>query len=552
LVFARRNRRRAIGLFVVFAVLAGVVFSFSKWTRPLLPSLAAWSAMFVMFGGFWFGTFKLGWAPLIAARPRSLGRRLVTILGECLLVAGLYLGGTFALMAKQSSLWTGDCSGASLFVRPLRPGHVVFTARLIFVGHTVKVSGRWAGDWAIGVVQERFWGLPRWPGVVFLTNAVFWEGETYFVSGSRDVGSMTRYLPIVNAGRCGSYYSEPAKDAEIELRLLRKPPLAGEFRIAGCVRREKPLNQEWKPPAKGATVYEWSLSYFQRYSVLVGARVGVTGSSGTLIFRTDRDGIYDTGSLPPDDYTFRLLDVPADQVAYDRKLTRQDLMQMRLFQLDLRTFWDGSIEGHVRDAAGGPAWVSMELRNPDGTEVGPEVPRVYRNSEGGSFLFTHLPIGGRYLLLLNTGGPSLSSPYPLLYYPSAVRSEDARVLEIKAGDAHIKNIDFMVRQLVERTLQVRARWADGRPLDRGEIHIAYEHTGSWKDLITAPRCCSTDGIGAAEIHVFGDSRVRIFAVGFVGEELSPRYSAVVEMETAKLGSGLDLVVSYPEVRLGRR
>jgi hypothetical protein len=552
LVFARRNRRRAIGLFVVFAVLAGVVFSFSEWTRPLLPSLAAWSAMFVMFGGFWFGTFKLGWAPLIAARPRSLGRRLVTILGECLLVAGLYLGGTFALMAKQSSLWTGDCSGASLFVRPLRPGHVVFTARLIFVGHTVKVSGRWAGDWAIGVVQERFWGLPRWPGVVFLTNAVFWEGETYFVSGSRDVGSMTRYLPIVNAGRCGSYYSEPAKDAEIELRLLRKPPLAGEFRIAGCVRREKPLNQEWKPPAKGATVYEWSLSYFQRYSVLVGARVGVTGSSGTLIFRTDRDGIYDTGSLPPDDYTFRLLDVPADQVAYDRKLTRQDLMQMRLFQLDLRTFWDGSIEGHVRDAAGGPAWVSMELRNPDGTEVGPEVPRVYRNSEGGSFLFTHLPIGGRYLLLLNTGGPSLSSPYPLLYYPSAVRSEDARVLEIKAGDAHIKNIDFMVRQLVERTLQVRARWADGRPLDRGEIHIAYEHTGSWKDLITAPRCCSTDGIGAAEIHVFGDSRVRIFAVGFVGEELSPRYSAVVEMETAKLGSGLDLVVSYPEVRLGRR
>ena len=128
---------------------------------------------------------------------------------------------------------------------------------------------------------------------------------------------------------------------------------------------------------------------------------------------------------------------------------------------------------------------------------------------------------------------------------------------MKAVDAmivnnDIKNIDFMVRQLVERTLQVRARWADGRPLDRGEIHIAYEHTGSWEALVSAPRYWNTDGNGNAEIHVFGDSRVRIFAVGFVGEELSPRYSAVVEMETAKLGSGLDLVVSYPEVRLGRR
>lgn len=341
LVLTTRNRRRAIGLFVGFAMLAGVVFSFSEWTRALLPSLVAWSALFLSFGGFWFGTFKLGWAPLIAPRPRSLGRRLITICAQCLLVAGLYLAGTFGLMAMQSSLWSPGCSGPGLFVRPLGPGHAVFTARLVFVSHAVKVPGRWAGNWAVGLVQEQFWGLPRWaPRVVLLTNGVFWEGETYFVSGSRDVGSLTRFLPIVSAQACGSHYCEPAKDAEIQLRLLRKPPPAGEFRVAGFVRRERPLD-EWKPPAKSATVYEWGLSYFQRYSVLAGARVGVTGSSGTLIFRTDKDGIYDTGSLPPDDYTFRLLDVAADQVAYARKLTRQDVIEMRPFQLDLRTGWDG-------------------------------------------------------------------------------------------------------------------------------------------------------------------------------------------------------------------
>jgi hypothetical protein len=371
LVLARRNRRRANGLFVGFAALAGVVFSFSEWTRPLLPSLAAWSALFVGFGGFWFGTFKLGWAPLIVARPRSLGRRLVTILAQCLLVAGLYLAGTFGLMARQSSLWRGNCSGLVLFTQPVRAEHAVFTVRLVFVKHTVKVSGRWPGNSAIGLVQERFWGLPRWnPHLILLTNGIFWEGETYFVTGSRHDGVLTRFLPIAGTRGCGSDYAVPAKDAEIQLRLLRKPPPAHEFRIAGYVRIERPLD-EWKSPARSATVYEWSLSSFQRYGALAGARVGVTGPSGTLILKTDKDGIYETGSVPADDYTIRLLDVPADQVTYERRLTRRDMMQMRLCQVELRAFWDGSIEGHVRDAGGGPALVSMELRNPDGTELAP-------------------------------------------------------------------------------------------------------------------------------------------------------------------------------------
>lgn len=144
---------------------------------------------------------------------------------------------------------------------------------------------------------------------------------------------------------------------------------------------------------------------------------------------------------------------------------------------------------------GGHARASMELRNPDGTEVGPEV---------------------SIFVTFGCSQPVSEFSISLLYYPSAVRGEAARVLEIKAGERHIKNIDFMVRELAERTLQVRARWADGRPVDRGEIHIAYEHTGSWENLVTAPLCCSTDGTGNAEIHVFGDSRVRVFAEGFVG------------------------------------
>jgi hypothetical protein len=146
-------------------------------------------------------------------------------------------------------------------------------------------------------------------------------------------------------------------------------------------------------------------------------------------------------------------------------------------------------------------------------------------------------------LLLNAGGPSLSSPYPLLYYPSAARSEDARVLEIKAGDPHIRNIVFTVGRLAERTLPVRVKRADGRPIEGAEIHIAYEYTRCWEELVTTPRYWSTDGTGSVAIHVFGDSRVRVFA------EYLARCSAVVEMDTAKLPGALDLVVSSSEVKM---
>jgi hypothetical protein len=249
--------------------------------------------------------------------------------------------------------------------------------------------------------------------------------------------------------------------------------------------------------------------------------------------------------VPAGDYTIRLLDVPADQVTYERKLTRRSMMQMRLCQVELRAFWDGSIEGKVRDAAGGPALVLMELRNPDGTELDPDASHSVAQGRDGLFRVENLPIGGRYLLLLNPVGPSQDSPYPFLYYPSAASSHEARVFEIKAGDPHIGNINFTVGRLVERTLPVRVKWADGRPMEGAEIHIAYEHTGSWEALVSAPRYWNTDGNGNAEIHVFGDSRVRVFAEHF------PRYSAVVEMDTAKLSGGVDLVVSSAELRLGR-
>jgi hypothetical protein len=117
-------------------------------------------------------------------------------------------------------------------VRPESPYHAVFTARVILVGRSIGALMRdkgsfrdlqsrdlSVGDWGIGVVQEKFWGLPSWSRLVLLTNFIYRKHMTYFVDGSRGRGLLSRMLPIVE-GRIGCSRTKPAQDAVVELRAL--------------------------------------------------------------------------------------------------------------------------------------------------------------------------------------------------------------------------------------------------------------------------------------------------------------------------------------------
>ena len=157
--------------------------------------------------------------------------------------AMLCLAATFALAIWQSSTFGPDCSGRRISTQPLFPGHSVFTAHLIRVGHSTRASGRWLGDWAIGRVQDRFWGLSSWTHVVLLTNGTFWEGEKYFIDGSPSQGLLARFLPIVEAGPCAR--TKPIVDATLELHLLRERTSAKSRRLVGYVRRPEPF-RPWR------------------------------------------------------------------------------------------------------------------------------------------------------------------------------------------------------------------------------------------------------------------------------------------------------------------
>lgn len=553
---AIRNRKRAACLFLISAALAGLAFGTSGWAAVLLPRLAASSALILAFGAFWIGTDKLGWPPLRATTPGSLRKRVAALSLGCLLVAVLDLAGTFVLTAMRSDPWGPDCGERSLFIEPSDTRHAVFTARLIRVGHVARVSGKWAGGWAVGLVQEKFWGATSWtPGLILLTNHTFREGDTYFIDGRRDVRALSRFLPIVEAGPCT--FTGPVVDATAELRLLREGRSARKVRIIGSVRNPVRNTRELKPPMAGAPLgilaagppetvteavlqqraYNAILNQPVRHVPSVGARIRVTGSSGTTIVTTDRDGVYEVAGLPPDDYTLSLIDVPSTWLAFDRKVEKKELLEQRIVRMDFEVYWSGAIGGRVSDVAGRPAHVSLDLGNADGTITG-DFAGVLESDKNGAFCFDRLP-PRRYLLTINPNGPTEDSPYAALQYPSPVRLEDARALELAEGQK-IERVDFTLKRLAKLSLRVHATWPNGQPAEEASIFAAYVSAGSFQILGT------TDREGGATIPVFGESRIRVWAVRFIDDgRIAPayRYSAAVEIRTGRLPQSLDLVLT---------
>jgi hypothetical protein len=246
LLMWRRKKRAAIA-FAVSAFVAALLFANSRWTPVLLPRLVACSVPFLLVGMFWVRTGALGWPSLVQARSWSRRKRVSILAAACVTILCLDVALTVVFSGLGTSLFNGDCGGKHPFLNPSSPTHAVFTARVVFAARSIhamtdarnslRPSGvnRHVGDWAIGIVEERFWGMPRWTRLVLLTNYVYWEGETYFVDGRRAQGLLTRFLPIVEGG-IGCSRTKPVEDAIVDLRLLRRPPPQGSTRVIGYVR----------------------------------------------------------------------------------------------------------------------------------------------------------------------------------------------------------------------------------------------------------------------------------------------------------------------------
>jgi hypothetical protein len=477
-----------------------------------LPPLVGWLVPLLLPGLFWMLTERRGWPSLVRDRPRSLRMRVSAVAVTFAAVLCLDVGLTVILSGMRSSLFSGTCGGHPPYRRAASPSHAVFTARVIFAARSfdarrtengLRPTGPDVdvGDWAIGVVEESFWGLPRWARVVLLTNNVYWKGETYFVDGHRAGGLVTQLLPIVEGG-VGCSRTRPAQYAAVDLRLLRRPSPPGATRLTGVVRGPETFIPGLVRPRTPAFVS--------------GARIEVVGSTWARTIATDAAGVYELDGLPPGDYTLRLSAPERQTVGFyrdDGLPARIQLDQGGLVERNFELFWDGRIEGKVSDASGAPARAWVQLVRADGRQVPGFVNHFEQTADDGSYRFRKIP-RGRYLVVVNPGGPADGWPHDIQYYPGTDRKEQAHVFDVADGE-RVNGIDLRAPLLAKRVLRARVTWADGTPVPGASVCVAYEKTADYDAL--AGRHCSPDADqnGYVVIRTYGASQVRIFAHRYV-------------------------------------
>jgi hypothetical protein len=269
----------------------------------LLADLAIGFALVLIFGLFWLGTYRRGWPALTQRRPDTFAIKATRVAIACLVIVAAIVPLGVACVTLRPSNFGGHCGVPTPFIKPKSQHHVAFTARAICVGMSprnwlLSRSGPQAihehrvGEWAIGVVQDRFWGVPSyWPHLVMLTDNVYWQGETYFVDGDRGGTLLSYFVPVVSAQYPCSR-TRPIQRATLDLRILRRPPSTGAT-IIGYVRQPEPFHGILERPSAP--------------SYLSDAQIEVSGPDGKTTLTADASGIYRIDGLPAGDYSLQLL-----------------------------------------------------------------------------------------------------------------------------------------------------------------------------------------------------------------------------------------------------
>ena len=388
--------RRASILFSISAFASALLLVLPP-LRPistsLLPVIATASLIILAFGWFWFAAHKLNWPPLLqSSPPKSLMRRTAKIIIAAFAFAILYLGCLISVSLLLPTMHDG-CNYFPLFNQPRNSRHAAFTARIVYLhpdpNHSVR--GDLAAESAIGVVEHNFWGAPRWPWhLVLLTGSRFVEGEMYFFEGERTEGLITRFLPFEVAHTCG--WTRQAGYASLELHLLNHPP-AKPSTIVGQVYRSKELTSGGgitRPPYPGAKVI-------------------VSGPTGSITATTDSQGIYEVDGLAPADYTVSVV-LPDTEYAAPDIIPMLTLQASPIASGEFPVTSNGSLEGRVTNSAGQPVQVWLYIGTSAGHGIRFErrsrfaIKTSVRSDSRGFFHFDHIPEGD-YRITTNLAGP---------------------------------------------------------------------------------------------------------------------------------------------------
>jgi hypothetical protein len=322
------------------------------------------------------------------------------------------------------------------------------------------------------------------------------------------------------------------QDAIVDLRALHEAPSGPGTRLLGYVREPETFVRGLAPPTPS--------------KIAGGVKISVTGKSGTQIATTDETGIYQVDGVPPGDYTLQLL-IPDNKIAgffeRDSIPAMVHLTSEAPVERNFDLFWNGRIEGRVRDDSGKPVQAWVKLLSATGIQLPAYVQQDVLTNVDGSYQVKKIP-AGRYKVMVDTTGRKYRWPSEVQFYPSKSRVEDAQSFELSEGQ-RITGIDFKVPYLAERTVRVRVTWPNEQPVGDAYICVAYEHTEYYEPLQAKQCFMKTEQNGIAVIHVYGRSRVRVFANELVYKDKawSEYRSQPAESEANKIPVKIDLVLS---------
>ena len=104
-----------------------------------------------------------------------------------------------------------------------------------------------------------------------------------------------------------------------------------------------------------------------------------------------------------------------------------------------------------------------------------------------------------------------------------------------------------VPRLTERTVRVRVTWPNGNAAPGAHVCVLYDNTKTYGALENANGIKETDRNGVAVTHVYGNSRVRVFAWQSVDDDKGKRtgtyYSHPAESAANKIPDELTFVLT---------
>ena len=297
--------------------------------------------------------------------------------------------------------------------------------------------------------------------------------------------------------------------------------------------------------ASGGTVSgEIKRETILRTGPIIGAEITLVNGDRTFRGKTNAAGKFTVGGLPEGKY--KLQTSPRTNYSSLNVMAEGPLSEWEI-EVPGRgcvNAWfiarpDGEIAGSITDEAGiVPGDIEPILIPVDATPDGYEYAKL---KDFGNFRFSFVPPGRYYLGINLRGGPSLSSPYPEVYYPGVSERARAKIITLVEGQK-ITNLRFpRPLRLGERMLEGIAVWPNGKPYTQEcGIEIANPRTGYREG-----NCVSPDAQGRFKIKAIEGQTYDLSATVRRPGSFSLIQSKPIRVTVGKDKRPLRLVVTMP-------